>query len=84
MPPEWNTWRMVEAPWLFVCGLLNASERPTWLGTAPIERATLSNSSRLSSGERSGPKVPWNGITWACAGSVRGSKMRVWLPTNAW
>ena len=84
MPPEWNTWRMVEAPWLFVCGLLNASERPTWLGTAPIERATLSNSSRLSSGERPGPKVPWNGITWACAGSVRGSKMRVWLPTNAW
>jgi len=59
----------------FVCGLLHASERPTWLGTAPLSRAALSNSSRLLSGERLGPKFPWNGMTWACAISVRRSKI---------
>jgi len=59
----------------FVCGLLHASERPTWLGTAPLSRAALSNSSRLLSGERLGPKFPWNGMTWACAISVRRSNI---------
>jgi len=37
MPPEWNTWRMVEVPWPFVCGLLHASECPTLARHRPIE-----------------------------------------------
>jgi len=54
-----------------------------WLGTAPLSRATLSNSSRLSSGERHGPKIPWNGMTGACviAGSAE-ARSRARLPTN--
>jgi len=57
MPPEWNTRIIVKVPWLFVCGLLHVSGRPPWLGSAPLRRATLSNSNRLSSDERPGPKV---------------------------
>ena len=67
MPPEWNTRSMVEVPDVFVCGLLHDSARPTRLGSAALSRATLSNSRRLSSGERPGPKFPLNGMTWACA-----------------
>ena len=63
MPPEWNTRSIVEVPELFVFGLLHASERPTWLGSAAFSRATLSNSNWLSSGASPGPKFPWNGIT---------------------
>ena len=67
MPAEWNTLSIVEVPRLFVRGLLHVSERPTWLGSAAFKRSTLSNVNRLSSGERPGPKFPWNGMTWACA-----------------
>src|SRR5215472_9224281 len=65
MPPEWNTRSMVEVPDAFVWGLLHASERPTRPGSAAFSRATLSNNSWLSSGERPGP--PRNGLTWAGA-----------------
>lgn len=47
---------MVELPELFICRLLHASERPVWLGLAALSRATLSNNSWLSSGERPGPR----------------------------
>lgn len=67
MPPEWNTRKMVEVPELCVCGLLQLSERPAWLGSAAFSRATLANNSRLSSGERARPPVPRNGLIWACA-----------------
>ena len=63
MPPEWNTFSMVEVPEVLVCGLLQVSERPTELGWAAFSRATLSNRSWLSSGERPGPNVPRNGMT---------------------
>ena len=53
----------------FVCGLLHASERPTWVGSAAFSRATLSNNSWLSSGARPGP--PRNGLIWACAAAAR-------------
>jgi hypothetical protein len=42
---------------------LQGSERPTWLGSAAFSRATLWNSSWLSSGERPGPNFPLNGMT---------------------
>ena len=38
-------------------------------GSAAFSRATLSNSSQLSSDERLGP--PRNGLTWACAAAGR-------------
>ena len=65
MPPEWNTRSTMDVPELFVCGLLHVAKRSTWAGSAAFSRAMLSNSSRLSSGERPGP--PRNGLTWACA-----------------
>src|SRR5215471_2725634 len=65
MPLEWNTRSIVEVPEVFVCGLLHASERPALAGSAAFSRSMLSNSSRLSSGERPGP--PRNGLIWACA-----------------
>ena len=67
MPREWNTRSILEVPELFVCGLLHASERPTWLGSASFNRATLSNSSWLSSGERPRLPLPRKGLTWAWA-----------------
>ena len=67
MPSDWNTFNIVEEPWLFVCGLLHASECPTRLGSAAFKRSTLWNSNWLSSGDRPGPKFPWNGMTWPCA-----------------
>jgi len=67
MPHQWNTRTTVEVPELFVCGLLHASKRPAWLGSAAFSRATLSNNSWLSSADRFGPRDPRNGMTWACA-----------------
>src|SRR5438132_752523 len=66
MPLEWNTRSILEVPELLVCGLLHASEAPTWLGSAAFSRATLSNSNWLSSGERPRLPLPRNGLTWAC------------------
>jgi hypothetical protein len=71
MPLEWNTRSTVEVPELFVCGLLQASELPTLLGSAAFSRATLSKSSRLSSDERPRLPLPRNGLTWACADADR-------------
>ena len=65
MPPERKTRIIVEVPELFVCGLRHASERPISVGSAAFSRATLSDISWLSSGERPGP--PRNGLTWTCA-----------------
>src|SRR6516225_2873773 len=70
MPPEWNTWSTVEVPEFFVCGLLQASELPTLLGSAAFSRAMLSNNSWLSSGESPRPPLPRNGLIWACAAPV--------------
>src|SRR5215472_347369 len=63
---------MVEVPEVFVCGLLHVSERPTLAGSAAFSRSMLSNSNRLSSGDRPGP--PRNGLTWACAAVGRAMK----------
>src|SRR5882757_430202 len=62
---------MVEEPWLFVSGLLHASDCPTLLGSVAFSRATLSKSIWLSEGARPGPKFPANGMTWACAATDR-------------
>src|SRR5215472_2825602 len=72
MPREWNTRSIVEVPEVLVWGLLHASERPTLAGSAAFSRSILSNSSRLSSGERPGP--PRNGLIWACAAADRRTK----------
>src|SRR6516162_8345342 len=72
MPPERNTRSIVEVPEVFVCGVLQASERPTLAGSAAFSRSMLSNSSRLSSGARPGP--PRNGLTWACAAADKRTK----------
>src|SRR6516162_411367 len=69
MPPEWNTRSRVEVPEVLVCGLLQASERPALAGSAAFSRSMLSNSNRLSSGDRPGP--PRNGLIWACAAAGR-------------
>jgi hypothetical protein len=61
MPCEWKTRTMVEVPELFVCGLLHVSERPTWIGSTAFSLPTLSNSSRLSSGERPDPRFRGRG-----------------------
>ncbi len=50
------------------------SERLTCVGSAAFSRATLSNSSRLSSG--AGPGPPRNGLFWACAAAVRKCRPR--------
>src|SRR5712675_2537295 len=71
MPPEWNTWSIVEVPELFVSGLLHESDWPTLLGSTPFSRATLSNIIWLSEGARPWPKFPANGMTWACAAAGR-------------
>src|SRR5215472_14545826 len=71
MPPEWNTRTTVEVPELRVFGLLQPSERPTWLGSAAFSRAMLSNSNWLSSGERPRLLLPRKGLTWACAAADR-------------
>src|SRR6516162_4579005 len=72
MPCERNTRTIVEVPEVFVCGLLQASERPTLAGSAAFSRSMLSNSSRLSSGARPGP--PRNGLIWACDAADRRTK----------
>src|SRR6516162_1181577 len=72
MPREWNTRSIVEVPEVFVWGLLHVSERPALAGSVAFSRAMLSNSSRLSSGERPGP--PRNGLIWACAAAGRRMK----------
>src|ERR1700751_1163643 len=72
MPHERNTRSIVAVPEVFVCGLLHASERPTLAGSAAFSRSILSNSNRLSSGERPGP--PRNGLIWACVAAGRAIK----------